>query len=226
MKKITIISLTSFVFLIISSLVAYVLGVLNVNNLPATFFIGIFILIINGILSIFLKHNVVHDIILLTISSISLVLLIRSWYIFRGFDNSPLILLLVCISCVAYILIYYLLMKIPFLDRHRVLFTILFIIISTIGYIIVMANTTTTYVSTFGYYMIIQISFIIALCMEAENTHVVLRNMVKCSFSIFIVAVIIGIMILAGDGADFDFSLDGLSFDGGGGSSKKDKKKL
>ncbi len=220
MKKITLVSIVSILFLSIASIVAYLLKFINNNSKVLFLILGIVILIISGIFAASLKKYKFNNILCLGISSISLGFLIRAWYIFRDFDNALWVMLLVSFACAIYLWVYYLLLFIPFFDKHCGIFTIIFIILSLIGYIIVMSITETTYISTFGYYMIVEISFIIALCMKSNTISNVLRNIVLCSFSIFIVALIMIILMLAGDGMDFDFD---FSIDGG--SSKIDSPK-
>lgn len=223
MKKIFIVSLVSILFLSIASSVTYFLRYVDMDNLT-TFILGIVITVISGVLFAIFHKQKIFTYICLLISAIGLGYLIRAWYIFRGFDNPLWMMLLVSLAVTLYLWVYYLLLYIPFFDKHCGWFTLGFVILSVVFYLIVMANTTTTYVSTFGYYMIIEIAFIIGLCLESNTIHELLKNMVICSYSVFIVALIIGILMLAGDGADFDFD---FSLDGGDTSnfkSPKDKK--
>lgn len=226
MKKITLVSIISILFLSLSSIIAYVLRYGTSENKWMFFGLGIFLLIISGILALSLKKYKTINITCMLINSISLGFLIRAWYLFRGFDNPLWVMLLVSFSAAILLWIYYLLLYIPFFDRHPVLFTVIFIILSLIGYIIVMCSTTTTFVSTFGYYMIVELAFIIGLCMESKTYSGLIKNMLYCTYSILVVAIIMGLLMLAGDGADldFDFGLDGLDFSSG--NSKKARKNL
>lgn len=224
MKKISLVSIISIIFLSISSVVAYFLRYTSMDEWTYLVF-GVFVLIISGVLAFVFKKSNFVNCLCLGISSIALGFLIRAWYIFRNFDNSFLTMILVSLACAVYLWVYYLLLYIPYFDKHCSVFTIIFIVLSLIAYIIVVATTETTFVSTFGYYMIVEIAFIVGLCMKSYTYSQLIRNMVLCSYSIFIVAIIIAFLMLAGDGADFDFDFDiGADANNNGLSSPKDKK--
>ena len=227
MKKISLVSLISMIFLFASSICAYYLRYMNIASQWFYVVVGVVILFISGILAFAIKKSKVINVICMLMCSIALGFLIRGWYIFRGFDNALWVMLLVSFTCVIYLWIFYLLLYIPFFDKHYVAFTIIFIIVSLITYIIVVACSKTTYISTFGYYMIVEIAFIVGLCMKSRTYSELIRNMVLCSYSVFIVAIIIVLLMLAGDGADFDFDFDfggGGDIDTSGTNSPKNKK--
>ena len=71
--------------------------------------------------------------------------------------------------------------------------------------------------------MIVQFTFIIGLCVESGTYSELMKNMLYCSYSILIVAIIMGLLMLIGDGGDFDLGLDGLDFGGGSGGSETRK---
>lgn len=223
MKKITLVSLISILFLSLSSIVAYLLRYISLDSPWLYIVLGVLILFGSGVLAFLLKKYKFSNILCLLLSSIALGFLIRSWYIFREFDNPLWMMLLVSFSCAIYLWIFYLLLYIPFFEKHYGVFTIIFLVLSFLGYLLVIGFTETTFVSTFGFYMIVEIAFIIGLCMKSKTYSQLMRNMVLCSYSIFIVAIIIVILMLAGDGADFDFSFD-IGGEPNGLSSPKDKK--
>lgn len=222
MKRITVVSIVSILFLCLSSLVGYFLRYLNTDSAWLMLGIGVGIGIISFSCAGTLKKYKITNYLCLVLSSIALGFMIRAWYIYRGFDNKWWVMILTSISCAIYLWIYYLLLHIPYFKNHSAGFTIIFIIVSLIAYLFVMGFTKTTFVSTFGYYMIIEIGFIFALIKDSDSNFELLRNMVMSSYAIFIVAFIIFIILLAGDGADFDFDLD-LSGIGEGREKKKKK---
>ena len=72
-----------------------------------------------------------------------------------------------------------------------------------------MDNTKTTYVSTFGYYVIIEIAFIFAMCKNQNKMQKLFKDIVLSTYSIFVVAIIIAIIMLGADSIDgIDPSLD------------------
>ncbi len=206
MKKVGLVSLFSFIFLCISSTVAYLLKFVN-NNAPVIYAIaGVLLLVISGIFAIFAKKDKFFNIACSAISAFALGFLIKAWYILRGFNNPLWVMLLVSLAAVAYLWLFFLLTKIPCFKRRVGLFAVLFVIISFIAYLAVVFTTKTTYVSTFGYYMIVELAFIFAMCKSSTEPSDLIRALTVSTYSVFAVAVIVIVMIVL-DG-DFDLDLD------------------
>ena len=68
--------------------------------------------------------------------------------------------------------------------------------------------TKTTYVSTFGYYMLIEMAFIYALCSDSENIQDLVRRITLATYSVFAVAVLIAVFMLSESGGDIDMDFD------------------
>ena len=86
---------------------------------------------------------------------------------------------------------------------------ILYVIISAVIYFIVVAKAETTYVSTFGYYMIIELAFIFAMSLEVNSREELIRNLALSTYSVFIVAIIAAVfIIIAALGGDCDCDCD------------------
>lgn len=96
-------------------------------------------------------------------------------------------------------------------------------LISIICYVLVIVLTKTTYVSTYGWYMMIEIAFVFALSIEAEDRLEIFQHTVLSTYSVLVVAILMLIIMLAGDSADFSF--DGSIFDSFSSSSSKKKKR-
>ncbi len=214
MKKILLVSIGSCLFLAISSVAAYFLRYSGITQKWAMLGIGVGILALSGILAIFAKERTPLNVVCFILSGIALGFCIRGWYIFRKFDNGLPVMLLVSVACVAYLWVFYLLLYIPFLERHVTAYLLTYVSLSLVGYILVMAFTKTTYVSTFGYYMIVEIAFMFALCCDAYDMQELIRLLTISTYSVLIVAVIIALMMLGGDGFDLDGDIfSGLSVD-------------
>lgn len=214
MKKITAVSVASFLFLILCSAFEYILRDTITDQLLALI-LGIAILIVSGILAIFAGDAVWLNAICFSLSAVSMGILLRAWYINRGFDNSFGIMLLVSLAAVAYLWIFFALSRIPIFRESRnayVAFATIYAIVSGVAYLIVMLNTKTTFVSTFGYYMIIELAFIFAMSLEVENPRQLFRNLTLSTYSVFIVAIGVAVAMLialvCGDGADCDCDCD------------------
>ena len=210
MKKISFVSLLSLLFLSLCSFVGYFLRFINFDSFWVPLIFGGFMMIISGIVKIIAKKNMVANIICFFVNAIALGLCLRSWYIFREFDNELWVMLLVSIASVIYLLIFYLLLYIPFFNKHFNVYIWVFLILSFIGYLLVMILTKTTFVSTFGYYMIIEIAFIFAMCRKQETFKQVFLDITVSTYSVIIVAIIMALLMSGADG------LDGFDFGGGG----------
>ena len=206
MKKITIVSLASFLFLLLCSIVACATKHMLVNQVT-TLILGLVILALSGVIVIFAKEIVWLNSLCFLISSVAMGVLIRAWYINRGFDNSLITMALVSLSAVLYLWVFFALSGIPLFRRSRkayIIFTVTFAALSGIGYLIVMLNTKTTYVSTFGYYMILELAFIFAMSLEVESKRQLLRNLTLSTYSVFAVAIGVAVAVVlalaCGDG--------------------------
>ena len=223
MKKIGFVSVFSFVFLLISSLVAYFLGKINFSTVWFPLTIGVCILILSGGLAFFAKNNMILNSVCYLLSGVALGFCIRGWYIYRGFNNPIWILTIVSLFCVAYLWIIFGLSKIPCCYKHPKLFILVVLLLSLFGYILLVALTKTTYISTFGYYMIIEIAFLFAMFNSSDNFYELFRKVTLSTYSVFVVAVIIIISIVSGEGDfDLDFELSGFDVTL---NSHEDKKK-
>lgn len=221
MKKITIVSILSILFLAGCSITEYLLRNHYFEKFITPLIIGFALLIFSGIIILFSKRDILFNIICYIINSIALGFCLRSWYMFREFDNDLWITLLVSLSCVVYLLIFYFLLYIPFFNKHFMFYIWTFFILTLIAYIIVVATSKTTFVSTFGYFVIVEISFIFAMCRTHENFEDIFYNVTISSYSVLIVAIIMLLIMLECDSFDgFDFGGDGSSIT----SPKEDKK--
>lgn len=205
MKKIGFVSILSFFFLFISSLIAYILGGISFSNVWFPLTIGVCILILSGGLAFFAKNNTILNAICYLTNGVALGFFIRAWYIYRGFNNPIWLFVLVSLSCVVYLWIVFALSKIPCCYKHPKLFILVVLLLSLVGYILLIVLTKTTYVSTFGYYMIIEIAFLFAMFNSSDNFYELFRKVTLSTYSVFVVAVIIIISIVSGEG---DFDLD------------------
>ena len=137
--------------------------------------------------------------------------------------------------------VFFALARIPFVRKSKkiyVIYCVLFALASLTIYLTVMVKTETTYVSTFGYYMILALAFIFAYSLKTSDNAELIRNLAISTYSIFAVAIIVVVFaviaLLAGDGGDCSCDCgDGEcceccecaeGFDVGGGSKKKKSK--
>lgn len=213
MKKITIVSIFSLVFLGICSIVADGLKHLNLDNEWQLLLTGIAILVISGVANFIVRKNRYVDMVCFLANAIALGFCIRAWYVFREFDNSLTTILLVSLACLAYLLVFYAILYIPFIEKHFEAYLIVFLMVTLIVYGVVICTTETTFVSTFGYYVIIEVAFIFAMCNHADTLDELFRNITLSTYSVLVVAIIIALLMLCEDGVDgIDVSGD-LSID-------------
>src|SRR5690554_3492366 len=163
MKKTTLVSIFSFIFLMLSSLFSYLFKNVNFGVVWLSLVLGVFLMAISGLIAFVNKKSFKANIICFILNSIALGLYIRTWYNFRNFDNSLITITLVSLACVVYLWIFFGALHIPFLNKHYGIFLVIYILISIVVYITLIFVSKTTYLSTFGYYMIVQIAFIFSL---------------------------------------------------------------
>ncbi len=240
MKKITLVSLASFGFLMLSSLVAVLLEGVIKGDAVLSLVIGILTLLVSAAFAMFAKDSIKLNLSCFFISAVAMGFLLRAWYINRGFSNTLPVMLMVSASEVLYLWIFFALSRIPFIRRKKLYLSILlflYALISVILYTVAVVKTETSYVSTLGYYMIIEFAFIFAMCLEVNSRRELIRNLTLSTYTIFGIAVIIAIFILlaalGGDSCDCDCGCDGDCapddcFDGcdcgGDGTAKKKKR--
>ena len=223
MRKIAVVSGASLIFLIFSSIVAYMLRYTRWSGAWAYLLAGVGILLVSSLFALLGKESTPVNIACFFVSSVALGFCIRAWYVFRGFDNTLPVMLLVSVAAVAYLAVFALLGRIPLIKKHINLCVWIYIILSTIGYVIVIFTTNTTFVSTFGYYMIVESAFILAMVKSTDGFSGMVRALALSTYSIFAAAAIIALLMLAGDGADCDCG--GECCDCGGCGEKEQKKK-
>jgi hypothetical protein len=237
MKKISIVSFASFVFLFLCSAVAVLMK--NVfDSAISALAVGVVILIVSGVIAFVVRERMIINMICFLLSSVAMGILIRAWYINRGFENSFGTVCMVSLATVLYLWVFFALSKIPFIHKSKAAYTVLcalYAVLSIVFYFVVMLNTETTFVSTFGFYMIIELAFIFAMSLEVNTKEELVRNLTLSTYSVFIVAIIAAVVIIAaaaGGDCDCDCGADGCCDDGcadccdcGGGSGETSRKK-
>ena len=240
MKKIGVVSIASFLFLGLCSVSEFLLRDLLTHQVY-TLLIGVGILTVSGIIALLSRENAVLNTVCFLLSSVAMGVLIRAWYINRGFDNTLPVMLLISFCTVLYLWLFFALSRLPFISRSRTVYLIFaasYAVLSGIIYLIVMLNTRTTFVSTFGYYMLIELAFILAMSMEVENGKQLWRNLTLSTYSVFVVALGVAVAVIlalvCGEGADCDCDCggcecleccDGVDLSSGGGADKRRKNK-
>ena len=232
MKKITIVSLASFLFLFVSSLVA-ILTRYVFKSAETALMVGVIVLIASAVFSLCTDEKIKLNLLCFAASSVAMGVLLRAWYIVREFDNTFLTMLAVSFSVVLYLWTFFALSRIPLFRKSHLaygIFCVCFIALSATLYFIIMANTKTTYVSTFGYYMIVELGFILAMSFRADSPEELMKNLTHSTYSIFVVAIIIAVfVIIAATAGDCDCdcgSCDGCDCGGGSGGSRKENKSV
>lgn len=212
MKKISIVSLASLLFLILCSAVARLTRGLFLSGTVALA-VGAVTLAVSGVLAWILGQRLWANVLCFFISDLAMGVLIRAWYIFRALDNTFPIMMLVSAAAVGYLWVFFALSRLPFIQKDRgayALLCVLYLAASVGAYLAVMLNTKTTFVSTFGYYMAIELAFIFAMSMEVSSAEGLIRNLTLSTYSVLIVALIAGVIALAvaGGGGDCDCDCD------------------
>ena len=200
MKRIARTLLASFLFLTVCSLVGYLAYFTKITNFWVMFGIATGVLFLSLVIGLF--KRTVCKIVSFFVNAVAMGFYLQSWYINRGFHNSLWLMLGVAALAVAYTLIFALPLLIPALSRHYGIYVAVFILLSLGGYIALVICTTTTWVSTLGYYGILQLSFILGSSFTCGDFDDEIRALWISSYSIVICAIIILLVAIAGDGCD------------------------
>ena len=214
MKKITFVSLISFIFLSLCSIFELIFRNIPFENAWIPLIIGVLLLIVSGVIAKIVERKVLGNSLCFLLNAVALGLCIRSWYIYRNFNNELWVMLLISFACVIYLMIFYLLLYIPAIEKIFNIYLWVFLISTLVSYLIVMSLSETTFISTFGYFVIIEIAFIFAMCKTQNTTQRLFRDIVLSTYSVFFVAILIALIMLGADSLDgIDPSLD-MGFDG------------
>ncbi len=226
MRKIETVSLASLAFLSLASLTAYLLRFIEIGTPWLPLAIGGLLLILGAICCIFTQNSIKANITVFALVGISLGFLLKAWYILRSLDNPLWLILLSAIGAVLYLWLFHLLSKISFCRRHPKPFIVVFVLFSLIAYATLISTTDTTFLSTLGYFSIVELGFIFAMCKSSKGRSELIRNLTLSTFSIFAIAVFIAVMMLLDGDGDFDFDLDlGIELAGDTAEAVVDNKK-
>ena len=204
MKKTLITFLVSLAFLVITSLVCWVIGFAHLT-FWGTFGIGAGILVL-GIVVLFTLGRfapVSIEIAVTVLNAVAMGFFLRSWYLNREFDNPLWLMMCVCLLASAYYLIYFLPLLIRPINRHYGWYLLVFTLLSIVGYILLVILTKTTWVSTLGYFGLLQLGFIISLSFSGRREQQ-LNALLVSSYSVLLCALIILVIVMGGDGMDCD----------------------
>ena len=129
-------------------------------------------------------------------------------------------MLAVSLLASVYFVVFLLPLLIPSFNRHYGWYLLTFTLLSIVGYVLLVVLTKTTWVSTLGYYGILQLGFIISLSFKCKNRKELYNSFLASSYSVATCALII-LIIVVSDGN----GLDGLSDLIGGVAAPVDRKK-
>lgn len=200
----------SLAFLVVTSIVGYV-----ARFIPLDFWwifgIATGILIVGAVFTAAFWKNSTYKLISIFINAVAMGFYLRSWYIFRGFDNPLWIMLCVSILAAAYLLVFILPLYIDAINRHYGWYLLIFTILSIAGYVCLVIFTKTTWVSTLGYYGLLELGFIMCLSMDASNKRNLYESWQVASYTVIVCAIIILIIVLSvangGDGLENAFDV-------------------
>ncbi len=225
-KKTGFVSLMALAFLLVASLTAFATGFIPCPEQSygwAYICAGAFLLVISGVTAFVIRDKTAVNIACFAVNAVALGCCIRAWYIFRGLNNGFLTMFFVSLACIAYLWLFFALCLIPPLSRHIKLFFWLWLILSVIAYVLVVIFTKTTFVSTFGFYMLVMCGFIYSMVSPSADFEELMRALTLSAYSVFIVAIIVAVIAISGEGDfDLDFAAD-FSADFGSADTKKAK---
>ena len=214
----------SILFLFATSVVAYF-----AQYVPLGFW-GMFgvasgVLVLGFVLVLLTRRHNFVKLIIVGVNAVAMGFYLRSWYINRGFNNPLWLMLAVSLLASVYFVVFLLPLLIPSLNRHYGWYLLVFTLLSIVGYVLLVVLTKTTWVSTLGYYGILQLGFIISLSFKCDSRKELYNSFLASSYSVAVCALIILLIVLS-DGNGLD-GIEGLlgGFDSGVSSPLKKKDK-
>ena len=208
MKKITIISILSLIFWILSSLSTILISQYNDLHEIKTLIIGFVILGINRLLFFIFEDFEISKYISILINSIAMGFCLDAWFIYKEIEPVFTQMLITSIICMSFMILFYLSLNIKLLERKFNIYIIVFLIISGLTFVLLALTSNSTFTSTLGYYGILSLAFLFVLCVDSVNYEELLKNFTLSTFSGLIVGVIVLLGILEVDG---DVDLGGAS---------------
>ena len=199
MNKISVASIFSFAFFFVSSAVVLLTEFIPFVSPWIPLAIGIVLMIFAGSYEFISSGSIVLNIVCSLVNAVALGFCIRAWYIYREIDNGILTMLLLSLACTLYLLLFCLPLCIPFVEKHIKVYFGIFVIMSVVLYLIPLFTTRTSYLSTFGFYWIIDILLIAAMCRDSVSFRSFIRKMTLATSGTAFVAVIIAVLMLDGD---------------------------
>ncbi|MCH5159408.1 MAG: hypothetical protein J1F66_00985 [Clostridiales bacterium] len=202
--------LVSILFLFATSVVAYF-----AQYIPLGFW-GMFgiasgVLFLGFVMVLLTRRYNFVKLIIVALNSVAMGFYLRSWYINRGFNNSLWLMLAVSLLASVYFVVFLLPLLIPALNRRYGWYLLAFTLLSIVGYVLLVVLTKTTWVSTLGYYGILQLGFIISLSFKCDSREELYNSFLASSYSVAVCAIIILIIVVSDGNA-----LEGLDFLSGG----------
>lgn len=210
-KKALFVSGATLLFLIVASAVGYLLGFIDTDRGSWYIFLlfGVGMLVASGVTAFLVRGSTPCNVLCFCVNAAALGFLIRAWYIGRGLENNFLTMFLICLACVVCLWVYFLLSLIPAAQRHPIIFFWIIAFVTVAAYIPAAIVTETTFLSTFGYYMLVVAAFIFAMLLEATDLRELMRHLTISAYSVFAVAVIIAVILLSADGGDLPLDFVG-----------------
>ena len=227
MKKITIVSAASFIFLSICSLVAWISAPFF-SEYSRPLILGVSVLAVSGLIAFIVREKCETNILCAVLSAVAMGLVLRAWYILRGLENPLAVMLLISLGAVVYLWIYFALIRITVIRESAgatAAVTALYVAVSVLIYILLVLGTKTSFVSTVGFYAFIELSFIFAMSLEVNDRGELIRNLTLSTYSVLIVAIIVAffaLVVASGEG-DCDCDCGGCDCPGGNESKKSAK---
>lgn len=205
MNKFTKTILFSLAFFVLSSLTAHALTRLPEQSFWAYFGAATGVLAVGAIVLPLTKGNGKAKLVVFFINALAMGVYLRSWYRLRGLENPLWVLIAVAVGAAAVLAVYVSMLKIDAVRRHYKWFLLAFCVLSAAVYVLLLFLTKTAWLSTFGFYGILVIAFILTLSGNGKSGNSYFSRLVLASYGIVVCAVIILIIALEGD---FDFGVD------------------
>lgn len=210
MKKITIVSIFSFVFWILSSISAIIISHNYEYSALGLVLIGIVILALNRFVYFLLDDFGFSKYLTIIINAIAMGFCILGLFKYKEINISFLQMFLSSIICTVYLILFHVLLNIKLFERNFKKYLIIFLIISGLLFLYIIISNNSLLINTIGLYGFLAMAFIFVLSIDSKTYKELSKNITLATFSVFFIVIIILLGMLELDGADaLDLGVEG-----------------
>jgi hypothetical protein len=210
MKKATLSSIATLVFLLLTSAVCFITKPFF-SSFDVTILIALGIITVSAIVAFLIRKSNVMNVICFLVSSVAFGIAMRAWYIFLGVECDLVRMAILSLGVALLFFIFGSIISIRAIREHKVVYIILivlYVLFDAFPVYLAIALSGNVYLSTIAFFLIATWGFILPLAVESDDATSFIRNLALATYSVMvaIIVIIIVAIALAGGG---DVSDDG-----------------